>query len=173
MHQAMVAMRYDEEWLEASDPEISCTDRWYMLMLASGCSIAPSLSDPLQTGHYVLRTMLPSAGWTPDEVNLLIHGHELATLIATAQEPLFTSAFSPSQHGGWLDNDAIARLQTRLTHSGGFFSAPESAGHPWLQEYGKLVGNDPAKLLDESFHSSLNMLTIARTRGSALYLVLD
>ncbi len=98
--EALRDMRYDDEWLDNSDPEVSVTDCWYMIALAEMLSPTVSL-NPLQTGaQQVLAYALPRAGWTVPEIELLFYGKALHTLVESSGNESFVREFHGiDQHG--------------------------------------------------------------------------
>jgi hypothetical protein len=63
--QTLDSFRFDPEWLDTSDEEVSHITDWYIIALAEALVPVPSLSNRLLVSHNVLKQFLPwSAGRT-------------------------------------------------------------------------------------------------------------
>jgi hypothetical protein len=77
VQQALRDIRFDDEWLDSSDEEVSWTTHWYMVALAGELTPAPSLSNRSAVSWRVLELALPFLGWDEAEVRLLLRGKPL------------------------------------------------------------------------------------------------
>jgi hypothetical protein len=167
---ALDFIRFDEEWLDPSDPS---PNYWYLLALSSVLSLAPSLSTRFIVGWRVMQDILPLAGWDESEIAQLVRGKSLRSLILSAGNRLFHEAFDfrhPSAEG-WL---SLADIQTLLPHlmaSQEYFSSNQQSIE--AIEWAKPFGKDFRQLLQDAYADALDMLNTAILRKSALFIVFE
>jgi hypothetical protein len=167
-------MRFDDVWLDTSDDEISHTNEWYMIALAQNLSPAPSLSNRLQVSHIVLKLILPITGWTDTEVELLLRGQLLDTLVESSGNTFFINEFRGlKQYGGWLSVDDIKSLLFRLQGVERYFSSPSREAEEALAKFAVHWSLSPGEMMRKAYADAREMLQTAIERNSALFVLLD
>jgi len=166
---ALEFIRFDEEWLDPSDPS---PNYWYLLALSSMLSLAPSLSTRFIPSWRVMKDVLPFARWSETEINQLIRGKSLSSLVLSSGNSLFSETFDfrhPSSEG-WLSFADAQTLLPRLEASQEYFSLPQSIK---AIEWAKFWKRDSRLLLQDSYKDALDMLNTAILRKSALFIVFE
>lgn len=176
MRQALEMVRFDEEWVDrpGEDEAAVRAREWYIILLTSTLSSAPSLTHRFPVGWIVLERVLPLAGWTPEDVRRLVRGDRLDTLVASSGDDVFASYFrGVNQVGGWLDVDGAATLRGRLQGAARCFSPSDGFAVEAATPIAALWSRDPHEVLQSVYADVSEMLETAVERRHALFLVLD
>jgi hypothetical protein len=162
-------MRLDDElYVDMSDPEVDYSIRWYMITLASWLQPAPALPY-----YYALQIVLPLAGWSEEEIRLLIYGRPWGTLAEASGNELFATEFDWIWDYGWLDLTTVEDLLNRLLDAEDLFLSPPGEGMEKLLEWAEEVSRDPAEMLIMTYLTTREMLYTAFDRRQALLMALD
>jgi len=174
VQQTLKDIRFDDEWLDASDESVSRSDFWYMIVLAETLSPMPSLSNRLPVSWRVLREILPYVGWNTAEVELIIRGKWLRTLVESSGNTLFTAEFTTlDQFGGWLSVDDQKTLWSRLLSVEHYFPFPTKELPESFLSFANLWLLSPTEMLEKGFADAREMLQAAIAQNSALLVALD
>lgn len=143
-------LRYVPDWL-APDARAGRLRESLALVLGEQLRRVPSLSDDRPEGPRMLRELLPAAGWTADEITLLLEGHPLQQLLARVPLSGFAQAFRGFDvFGGWIPETDVLLLATRIAEVRG-------------------RSEEERQLLDDA----ARMLAVAARHQSALLVILD
>jgi hypothetical protein len=169
--QALEAMRFEQRWLDVSEPDLPHSTEWYALLLAQELTSAPGLSRDGVAAFAILRQALPALEWEQGDIDALIFGDPLQTLLASAGDARFTSEFAGiDQYGGWLSQTRLRHMSSKLqsAQSSAAATAPQITN--LLEEIGVF---SPAESLRVSLTMAQVMVQTAMDREQALFLVLD
>jgi len=164
-------MKYDDDWLDDPDKDQSQAYLWYMVNLATVFNPCPSLSNNRFRGsYYVLEKVLPIVNWSKTQVQELIWGKFLKSLLTTTEyADLFHNI---SIYGGCLNiNDSTAIL-SHFTNTRENFLNPSVEMLNTIDEYAAYNQLSPIELLNLAYLDTLDMLHTAIHRNEALYLLL-
>lgn len=172
---ALEDMRFNSEWLDVSDEEVSRLPNWYMIVLAQALSPAPSLSNRLMSSYGVLERILPIVGWTDAEIRLLVQGNRLHTLVESSGNPLLRDKFyyGVDQFGGWLSLIDIESLLSRLLAIEERFMSPSPQLIGSLLDFAQWWSQSPIEMISKAYADAKEMLQTAVERSSALFMILD
>jgi hypothetical protein len=170
--QALNDLRFDSEWLDTSTDEATWPSYWYMIVLARELIPAPSLSNRSRLSWAVLESFLSQEGWHESQIELLVRGRKLRTLVESSGNPLIVAEFTGiNQYGGWLDLDEIGRLYSRLlTVRRDQLVSSIPAG---LAQLASLCSQDPIEMFDKAHADVTEMFETAIARDQALFVILD
>jgi hypothetical protein len=163
---ALGYMRFDEEYLELGNPDISYPIRWYMIALASWLHPVGPLA-----GWGVLDVVLPMSGWSTEDARLLIYGRHLGDLAKSSGNELFAAEFDWVWEYGWLDLATAKEMLHRLQESKEAFSSPTQEIRQRLVPYSEWTGLE--EVLAMTYLTTQETLQTAVEREEALYFVLD
>lgn len=99
-------------WLQ---PEYISPGLAALMVLAPGFIALPNLSASSDTNHYVLASQLPVLGWTADEIEFLVQGQPIETMLQSFAErscQLQPGGFRYT--GGWTSGLSARTLSERL-----------------------------------------------------------
>lgn len=86
-----------------------------LVSLAEDFVPIPSLSASDDTNHHRLASHLPALGWSADEINFLVHGRSIETMLhhyVSSEELLDPGQFRHT--GGWTPPGMAQRLRAKL-----------------------------------------------------------
>ncbi len=75
--ETLLYFRFDHSWLPYEAIEGSTPTDWAVLFLTKMLTKSPSLSNRFMGSYAILKTLLPLAGWSPEEINMLLTGRNL------------------------------------------------------------------------------------------------
>lgn len=143
-------LRYVPEWL-APDVRADRLRESLALVLGEHLRRVPSLSDDRPEGPRILRVMLAHAGWTAEEIAMLLEGRPLHLLIERVPLPQFARTFRGFDvFGGWIPEADVLLLATRIAEVRG-------------------RSEEERQLIDDA----ARMLAVAARHQSALLVILD
>lgn len=99
-------------WLEPDTLSLELTS---FLIIADSLQKIPSLSTSHDTNHYVLTKYLPGIGWYQSDVDMLINGASIHTMLnelGDTQPYISTSGFMDT--GGWVKQIDVIRLLRKI-----------------------------------------------------------
>lgn len=163
---ALLYLRYDDDWIDTTDEEVSHSHQWYLLALTKYFTPVTSLSHRIPNSYSMLSKILPMIGWNEEEVKLIITGNPLSTLVADSHNALFTSEFSAGidQYGGWLSLEKITILLDKLERGKLELQTIMDQGSE------RLIIDDKVLV---AYNNALEMLNLSYNRGHSLFLLLD
>ncbi len=168
-------LRFDPEWLDPTDNNVFSTDL-YIIVLAKYLFPAPSLSNRLHS-YAILELILPLAGWTDSQIQLLLRGRQLHTLLEFSANPIFIAEFRDvDQYGGWIETEDAKELISKITIAQQHFLSP---GEKELQVLDK-VSKFPVyqqqslqEILRKAYEDATEMLETSIKRNEALFIIFD
>lgn len=170
--QALEDLRFDDGWFETSDDGVTWSTHWYMIILARHLTPAPSLSNRSPVSWKVLDLTLSTLGWGHAELETLLRGQPLHTLVESSNNPLFVTEFTCiNQFGGWLRQSEVRRLYSHLLQTQRLHS--RYAVSEELSKFALLWSQSPAEMLGQAYADAMEMLTVALDKDEALFVVLD
>ncbi|MFK0165193.1 hypothetical protein [Rhizobium sp. NPDC090279] len=89
-----------------------------LLLLAPHFISITTLSSSSDTNHHLLATQLPELDWSADEINFLIHGQPIETMLhryASTARHLPPGAFRHT--GGWTPPSVARKLKNKIDRS--------------------------------------------------------
>jgi hypothetical protein len=174
MLHVLANMRYGEEWLDSSDDSVSKSDFWYMIVLSQACSPNPSLSNRQRVSWRVLEQVLPVLDWPRPQIDLLIRGEWLHTLVESSGNVLFIDEFTTvDQFGGWLRLSDAQSLLSHLQVNQKQFLSPPSEFIEALSDFAKLWSQSPVEMINKAYADATEMLQTAIDHYEALFVILD
>lgn len=165
--------RFDEDWLNYLDKDVSRSHLWFLLVLISKLNPIPDI-DTRTKHHIVLPRLMPLLGWSQPQIELLIRGRPLNSLIETSGNNLFINEFVPgiNAYGGWLDTETAAQLLVELQISTNSISTLEMTDR--IQKETSL---SPDFYSETALHNALveiaRILQISVARREALFIIID
>jgi hypothetical protein len=167
-------VRYSPDWLQPPDKVGDYLAHWYLLTLMGRLAVAPAHQKSLAVTIQVLEELVPLAGWTPDEIGVLIYGQPLHTLVDASENHLFKEAFSLIDQlgGGWLSLDLSQSLLSRLVQSEALFASPPGEALDKFSTLARLWGQTPVEMSQAVFSHARAMLETSVDRKQALLLLL-
>ena len=172
--QALNFLRYDQEWFDLSDPDISRESDWYLVFLTSKFKMAPDLSSSQPFSYSILRRVLKLVGWSSDHIDLLIKGSDLETLVKVTNDPIFISSFTfPQYRGGWVNQEDISMLYSKLTLSQEVFFEPSKQLIESVEDLAGYFSLGPDEVIRKSYVEAVCMLSYALQRKNPLFFILD
>jgi hypothetical protein len=167
-------VRFDKDWLNTSDLEVSKTIYWYIIALADTCTPAPSLSSHFPVGFRVVQTTLPLAAWETSAIETVIRGQPLHTLVDSSNNPLFMNEFvGVDQFGGWIPRDKAKELLSKLQAAEQFFTGNAPASLEAVSEIARLWAQAPRDVMRIAYSDAVAMLRSAKDADSDLFVILD
>jgi hypothetical protein len=167
-------LRFDEEWLEESNNEISHEHEKFIIVLSQYLVQIPSLSNRTPASFLILEKLLFSIGWEEKKIWLLIRGNYLQNLLEYAQEKVFTTEFiGVDQFGGWLNNQEIRTLYFDLEKSKHHFLSPSHVDKQSICEFENLWKLPALEILKRAYFDAKEMLEMALAGNKALFLLID
>lgn len=169
-------LRFDKEWLNTSDPEISKTDKWYMVALAEALRPIPSLSNRTQFSYIVLRRILPISGWSSNEIQVLTQGQFLHTMLENLGIELFIRNFlGIDQFGGWVSFENAKSFLSKLEDTKQFFSDQifYTEALKAIEEMASFYNKPSEELFKNSLNDALDMLKEAVFRKHSIFMFID
>ncbi|MBZ0091914.1 MAG: hypothetical protein K8F27_06795 [Sulfuricellaceae bacterium] len=171
--EALMALRYDEDWLRAAPPGEVQPHLWLLAALAEKFERAPSLSHRFKANFYVLKQVLPLMGWSAEQTDRLWLGNDLADLVQEIDSELSASFPHASLYRGWLDRAAIESFLHWFAAHPALFRSPDTAVRQALSEYAASVQAPVHEVLLSAYKDAVDMLDTARLRRAELFLILD
>ncbi len=173
--QALRYLRFDPEWLDWPDPEVTHLDKWYVAVLAGTLTLAPSLSNRSPISWRILKQALPLAAWSTQEANRLVEGNPLPSLIESSELVTWLNPIAGAlyPYGGWLSLSDAQDLETRLVQSQEKLLKPPKLLENALLEPAALWSESPRELLQRAYADASDMLRAATESRKALLVILD
>lgn len=173
-------LRFDQDWLNISDTQTMRSHLWSLINLADLLSPSPSLSDNHLGSYSVLKLILPLAGWSDTDVNTMIVGSPLSTLLKILNDSLSEDDYVASKqlHGyGWISLEEVQNLLYKLKQSEGYFlnQVEESSQKilQWTEASSATLKEDSKNLLRYAYADGINMLQASVSKQQPLFLTLD
>ncbi|MQB40831.1 hypothetical protein [Rhizobium sp. ICMP 5592] len=99
-------------WLQ---PEFISPGLAALVVLAESFVPLPTLSASNDTNHHRLATHLPALGWSPEEIDSLIHGQPIETLLHGYAGSAYRLEPGGFRHtGGWTPQGMVQKLTVKL-----------------------------------------------------------
>lgn len=171
--EALMALRYDEDWLRSASFDEVQPHLWLTVALAENFEQAPSLSQRFKTDYYVLKQALPLMGWSAEQTDRLWLGNSLADLVQEIDSDLASSFPHASLYRGWLDRAAIESFLHWFTAHPILFRSPGREVRSALAEYAASVQTPVPDVLQSAYADAVDMLDAAHRRRTDLFLILD
>ena len=172
--QVLDDLRFSYEWIETtSESENPQPTYLYLIILSAWLKPTLSLSGQLPMSWKVLELLLPHLGWHINDMNILLRGKPLHTLVESSHISSFISKFSCiDQFGGWIDLDTIKYLHSILNASKVSLLELKEICLP-ISNFAQLLGRDSQEIISVAFIDAENMLSRAIEENSDLFVVLD
>ncbi len=171
--EALMALRYDEDWLRTVPRDEVQPHLWLIAALAENFERTPSLSHRFKTNFYVLKQVLPLLGWSAEQTDRLWLGNNLADLVEEIDSELIASFPHVSLYRGWLDRAAVESFLHWFAAHPVLFRSPDRQVQNALAEYAASVQRSVPGLLLSAYADAVDMLDTARRRRADLFLILD
>jgi hypothetical protein len=172
--ETLLYFRFDHSWLPYEAIEGSTPTDWAVLFLTKMLTKSPSLSNRFMGSYAILKTLLPLAGWSPEEINMLLTGRNLNTLIeASGNDILINNITGLQQYGGWLEVADIQNLLEQFLKTEDLFCSPPSSTLTEIAHFASLWHIEPQTLVRLAYLDGFDMLNTATQSEKDLILVLD
>lgn len=176
-------MGLDEDYYRDDDPLLFEEDAddtfrehlWYMICLAPVLRPIPSLAyNRFHGSHHVLRKILPLAGWRIKQIDHLIFGAHVMTLLKD-ENPIFKEEFKYLAVGGCLNLRQIRATHRHLQSSKAYFCAKSplsvrTISKLMLAQYAGYNAKDPLDILDMAYADAIDMLQAALDRQEEMHI---
>ncbi len=172
--EALVAIRYSDTWIEAPEDEADLPEKWFVIALTGHFSIAPSLGWQRPAHHVILDALLPSAGMSEADIQRLIHGDDLVSILTDSGIAMPAGRLGALRDfGGWLSPGSIGGLRQELERVRSHFLNIGPEQRTALARIHPDWGADADRLARETYASAQELLECAQKRKQALFVLLD
>jgi len=172
--ETLMSFRFDTSWLTYEEVEDSTPTDWYVIFLTTMLTKSPSLSNRFVGNYEILRKLLPVAGWSLEEINKLLIGRNLNTLVeASENRILIENITGLEQYGGWLDAVDIQSLLKQFVEVKDLFYSPSPSALDRIAHFSSLWNTEPRALARLAYLDGFEMLSTANQAGSDLFLILE
>jgi hypothetical protein len=175
LKEALVAVRYSEEWLDDASGEADLEAKRFVICLLATSVAVPSLGRQHEPSyHVVLKALLADAGWTRSDVEILLRGQSLSSYLNYAGlRSLAALLPGLDDLGGWLGHEDTQQLQKKLEKVRRYFDEQSSRHAAVLSRIFAPWQESASVLAKGAYQRAWDMLNHVNSPNRALFLVLD